>query len=122
MEHKLVKTEPKKIPPTAKDVFAELDNWKTNIRNLATCLDKFNMDKYNNDIKRQSLKFIARLKDVFEGILEHGDEYDFSIIKASVNTELKMLEFDRNKIFMLLMEFCSNIVHAGNGKLKYYLA
>jgi transcription termination factor NusB len=93
-----------KIPAGAKEVFAELDQWKLNITNLVTCIEKFKLDKYKSDVQRQSRKFIARFKDVFDGIKEHGEKYDFTIIKISVGTESRMLDLDRNKIFNFLME------------------
>lgn len=69
------------------------------------------MDKYNNDAKRQSMKFIARTTDIFEGLEEFGDQFDLSRSLVNIRTELKMLDLDRNKVFNLLMELTGAVAN-----------
>ena len=72
------------------------------------------MGKYENDFKKQSLKFAGRMSNLIGDIKEHGDEYDLTMIIVNVKTELKMLEFDRNKVFNMLTELCSNVANLGD--------
>lgn len=103
----------KPLPPMSKELFTALEEWRTSIINLIFCFEKFGMEKYYKDAQRQSLKFAARMADVFEGLNEHGDGYDIERSLVSIRTEQKMLDFDRNKIFNICNELCRNIVEAG---------
>jgi hypothetical protein len=69
------------------------------------------MSKYDNDFKKQSNKFAGRMNNLIGDLKEHGDEYDLTMIIVNVKTELKMLEFDRNKVFSLLTEICAHVAN-----------
>ena len=90
-------------------LFTYLEEWRTNIKNFAVWAEKFGLGKYENDFKKQSNKFAGRMHDLISDIKEHGEEYDMTMIIVNVKTELKMLEFDRNKVFNMLTEICSNV-------------
>ena len=50
------------------EVFTYLEEWRFNIKNLAFCCDKFKLDKYHNDIKKQSSKLVLRIQHVIDEI------------------------------------------------------
>lgn len=112
------------LPTTATDVFDTLEEWRQNIQNITLCLENFNIDKYNKDVLRQSKKFVARTKEILEGIEEYGEQFDLPRSLVSVRTETKMLDLDRNKIFNLLTEFSAKFTIPGKefttGEEKVY--
>lgn len=93
-------------------IFKVLEEWRSNIKNIIFCLERFRLNKYDNDVKKQSLKFAKRMNDIIAGIKEHDDQFDLERVLVLVRTELKMLEFDRNKVFNIMTEVCSHVTSA----------
>jgi hypothetical protein len=109
----IIKSTAKSIPASSKEVFETLEEWRVNIKNLVSWIENFGMEKYKNDAKRQSMKFLARTTDIFEGLEEFGEQFDLSRSLVNIRTELKMLDLDRNKIFNLLTELISKVSSLG---------
>ena len=49
------------------------------------------------------------MNDLISDIREYGEDYDPTMITVNVKTELKMLEFDRNKVYSMLTEICTHV-------------
>ena len=70
--------------PQVQEAFTYLEEWRSNIKNLAFWLDKFNLSKYSIDIKKQSAKLVSRVQYLVKEIKEYGGEYDFRMTLISI--------------------------------------